>query len=386
MAHAHTPARGSSTASRAALRSDWRRRGCVKPGPLLRALSRVTRGIEPYNVVHRVGETLTSAAARTTAALSVARLGFCVCEGGIDEDLLERAAREAAQLHAAGKLAPGHTGNAGRIIDAEVNLEAGIFRGDVTAWMHDGYQYEAGQPTSVLIRAGTLASAGAERAPSSDRKPRHTALAELEQLLERFGEGVLDELRHCAGPFAQSTESRPMICSCRTHMMVACYNGSGAAYGPHFDNTTGDGRSTDLGCVQQTSTHATELETQHALRNARAHDSHPARRVLSVICYLTPTPWSAHNGGALRLYVPRSAAVAEGLARRGVQACVDVLPTAGTLCALRAESVLHEVQAVAHGARYACTIWFLGAHATGAPGPTRPRTPPTSLYPEIGFE
>ena len=116
------------------------------------------------------------------------------------------------------------------------------------------------------------------------------------------------------------THRRVACATHRTDLMVACYPGGGAAYGPHVDNADGDGRE--------------ELDYG---------------RCFTAVFYLN-SRWDEADGGALRVHLPQ-----EG--KGETRPVVDIYPHGDTLVLFRADRVLHEVRP-SQAARLAMTVWL----------------------------
>ena len=154
----------------------------------------------------------------------------------------------------------------------------------------------------------------------------------------------------------------------RTDLMVACYPGGGAAYGPHVDNADGDGRQARASAATRSTAHGRmrsrrrasgHTDARRTLSHAHAHAARAPSpdgaqeedygRCFTAVLYLN-TKWDEDNGGALRVFLPKESAAEE----RDV---VDVYPHGDTLVLFRADRVVHEVRP-AHAERLAMTVWM----------------------------
>lgn len=248
---------------------------------------------------------MSEAVARAARALS--RDGFCLCRGGVDASVVAEARREAGALFRHGLMSPGGFTIRGR--DDAVQSK----RDDQTLWLHE-YLNTVGGPERG--GAGTLCA--------------------LDGVLSRFGEAVVRELTRLSRteePMGRADDGGPLHYTGRTDLMLACYPGGGAAYGPHIDNVDGDGR-----------------------------DALDYGRCFTCVYYLNEAPWDdAARGGALRVHLappdrPNDRRAAFGLARSDHDA-VDISPRGDSLVIFRADRVLHEVRP-SHAPRYAATMWL----------------------------
>uniref|UniRef100_A0A7S2CGQ5 Fe2OG dioxygenase domain-containing protein n=1 Tax=Alexandrium andersonii TaxID=327968 RepID=A0A7S2CGQ5_9DINO len=105
--------------------------------------------------------------------------------------------------------------------------------------------------------------------------------------------------------------------------MLACYDGNGAAYGPHVDNADGDGRVDG--------------------------------RVLTALLYLNPG-WDKSCGGQLGVFEPSRGDIGDADVEGEWH---TVWPEADTLVFFRADRTLHEV-CPAYARRFALSMWFCG--------------------------
>ena len=263
---------------------------------------------------------MTAASARLVA-LAISQRGFCVCRGGIERAVIADAGREVSSLHRGGKMQPGGYTVAGR--DDLVSTK----RDDRTLWLHE-YLSAVGGP----VRGGT-----------------ETVLA-LDSVLSCFGEAVVDALTALERPnepHGRAKDGAKLHYSGRTDLMLACYPGGGAHYGPHVDNVDGDGREAlDFG------------------------------RCFTMVYYLNDESWDAEaKGGALRVHLAPAAGPARaGRSSRASVAntleaphdVVDVAPRGDTLIIFRADQMLHEVRP-AFAPRLAVTMWlYAGTEAQSA--------------------
>jgi len=270
------------------------------------------------------------AAAARLAALAISQRGFCVCRGGLDRETVADAGCEVNGLFQSGVMTPGGFTVAGR--DDVVAAK----RDDHTLWLHEH-----------LTAVG-----GPERANAD------TTLA-LDHVLSGFGEAVVDALSALERPdepHGRARDGSKLHYTGRTDLMLACYPGSGAHYGPHVDNVDGDGRE--------------------ALDHGR---------VFTLVYYLNSEHWDAEGqGGLLRMHLaPKRSAHDVGTRAsekhkpggmwanevRTMQTpheAVDVIPRGDTLVIFRADQMLHEVRP-AHATRLAATMWlYAGTEAQRA--------------------
>ena len=90
---------------------------------------------------------------------------------------------------------------------------------------------------------------------------------------------ALSQLDRPQEPLGRGPGGGPLHYLGRTDLMMACYPGGGARYGPHIDNIDGDGR-----------------------------EEHDFGRCFSLVYYLNEPDWDVDaKGGALRVHVPPSA-------------------------------------------------------------------------------
>jgi len=169
-----------------------------------------------------------------------------------------------------------------------------------------------------------------------------SALGDLDTALARFGNAVAAALAQLQAPdthatlfpLGRSDDGLPLVPTARTALQVQVFAGGGASYAPHVDNTDGDSRhGEDLG------------------------------RCFTLLYYLN-TDWEERDGGALRLYLPRSTV---GLVAGGVAAAVpvvDIQPVADTLLIFRADKLLHEVRPTSRR-RVALTVWLFAKGCAG---------------------
>lgn len=254
------------------------------------------------------------AQAAKSAALSISERGFCVCRGGLDDQIVANARCEIDALFRRGAMRPGGFTVAGR--DDVVKKD----RDDHTLWLNE-YLHAVGGPQK----------GGAE------------TVTALDGLISRFGEAVavaLSELDRPTEPMSRGADGGRLHYTGRTDSMLACYPGGGAAYGPHIDNLDGDGRETeDFG------------------------------RCFTCVYYLNEPGWDAEvRGGALRLHLSpegrRGGHIHDGWPRNLSVATtphevIDLNPSGDTLVIFRADRVLHEVRP-AKAKRFAMTVWLYG--------------------------
>ena len=289
---------------------------------------------------HLLDERRRAEAARL-AALAISQRGFCVCRGELDGAAVADAGRELRALFSHGVMRPGGFTIGGR--DNVVKAK----RDDHTLWLHE-YLSAVGGPD----RGGV------------------PTLQALDGVLAAFGEAVIDALAALdrpSEPMGRAGDGSKLHYAGRTDLMLACYPGDGAHYGPHIDNGDGDGREAlDYG------------------------------RCFTLVYYLNDEDWDASaKGGALRVHLPPrleecGAAKGEGeeveedrssdglggvrgmpvptsprmqgrLSRLPHDA-LDVPPRGDTLVLFRADKVLHEVRP-AQAARVAATCWFYAGSA-----------------------
>jgi hypothetical protein len=247
------------------------------------------------------------------AAAALSSCGYCLCLGGLDASVVQSARGEVGALFRHGAMQPGSftVGGQDNVVTAK--------RDDHTMWLHE-YLNAVGGP----------------------EKGGATTITALDERLSRFGEAVaiaLSELDRPEEPMSRGANGGPLHYAGRTDLMLACYPGGGAAYGPHVDNLDGDGRGTlDYG------------------------------RCWTLVYYLNDRQWDAkQNGGELRVHLsptgggawPRSEPV------QRPHEVVDIPPRGDSLIIFRADKVLHEVRP-ARAPRYAATLWLYGG---GAPCP-----------------
>jgi len=213
-------------------------------------------------------------------------VGWAACALGAHPGLFKRALQEAQQMEC--RMRPGTTVIKNQVIDQRL---PNAHRGDKLLWMEE-------QGLSV-------ASGGKGPAPTV-------------ALLER---AVVDIGMQLDGRLQRSRLGIRITERCDG--MLACYDGAGAAYGPHVDNADGDGRVDG--------------------------------RVLTVVVYLNPD-WDKANGGELAIFEPSRGEIGdsdmEGQWR-------TVWPEAGTLVLFRADRTLHEVRP-SQARRFAFSVWFCG--------------------------
>ena len=269
-------------------------------------------------------------------ALALAEDGFVVCQGGMPAAHLDQAAADARRLHEQGKMHPGRT----------------VPHSDAAYTIPEGYVGSV--PVSCWLPQGKDRTDG--MAPD-DNKPY--GLADLDARMRTFGRAVVEALgalpaqetlQHVL-PFARADDGGVLEVTNEAELMVSCFDGDGASYAPHVDNTDGDQRA-DLG------------------------------RCFTLLYYLNPG-WDAQSdGGALRVYLPLPVARRVGQLPGSV-ATVDVEPTADAMVIFRADKLLHEVRPTCRR-RLAVTLWMC-AKSEGAPQDERPRARPVPLYPRSEY-
>ena len=254
----------------------------------------------------RSGRRRQLSAARRVARDFSAR-GFCVCDGGLASHVVAAAVAEVSSL----ALSPGgFVQNGVRLPSADPQ----------------------GPPPSrrdLVCMLSVVASNAA-------------AIKVIDGALECFGRNLLDALAAAAddpedgvGELGTGPAGGILSYAGRSDMQIARYPGGGSGYTAHVDNGDGDGRTHDLG------------------------------RVLTLVYYLTDM--SACDGGALRLHLLPTVAIAEPAVATANEQCtasatctavVDVVPRAGMLVAFRADKVMHEVRPCWRD-RFALTVWIL---------------------------
>ena len=214
-----------------------------------------------------------------------------------------------------------------------------------------------------------------------------TSLIQLDRLLERFGQALVQQLTSLAhtqngaarsegdaadaataarrragaadapragtvgGLAGWERDGTPAVAySGRSDLMVACYAGDPAAevrgYRAHLDNPGPVGEAT---------------EGTSSGGSARGDT---AARLLTMVTYLN-TAWDERTGGGeLRLFVPEDVAAAEGCVPAGMAGLVDVVPRADTVVIFRSDLVLHEVRP-ANQQRLAATLWLHACRGGG---------------------
>ena len=295
------------------VRQTWARRGSPAPQLSPLTLKPTPRAIKAHLLDHN---RMPAAAKRAAAAIS--EQGFCVCRGGIDSEVVAEARREIEALFRHGAMSPGGFTIAGR--DDLVKA----MRDDHTLWLNE-YLFAVGGPEKGGAQTVTA----------------------LDQCLAQFGEAVgvaLSELDRPNEPMSRGPDGGQLCYTGRTDLMLACYPGGGAAYGPHVDNADGDGRK--------------ELDFG---------------RCYTLVYYLNDEDWAPEEkGGALRLHLapelggssdgrwPPSASVTSA-----PHDVIDVCPRGDTLIMFRADKLLHEV-CPAHAKRFAATLWLYGGSRKAA--------------------
>ena len=251
------------------------------------------------------------------AALALSQRGYCVCRGCLGNEVVADAGREVSKLFKHGAMKPG-----GFTVQGQDVVKAR--RDDHTLWLHE-YLTAVGGPE----RGGT------------------PTLLALDQALHAFAEAVIDALTALERPnepLGRAADGGKLHYTGRTDLMVACYPGGGAHYGPHVDNVDGDGRDAlDFG------------------------------RCFTLVYYLNEAKWEDAKGGALRVHLAPSSGDSSKLGGGGWHAltasaaaavrephdAVDIAPSGDTLVLFRADRMLHEVRP-AFAPRLAATMWLYG--------------------------
>lgn len=308
-------------------RHSWtRRRGCTLSSPAL-SLKPAAPFLTLLPAPRAISASLLEdgprrAQAVRLAALAISQRGFCMCSAGVEDDIVGEARNEVAALFTKGAMRPGGFTVAGR--DDVVRAK----RDDHTLWLHE-YLSDVGGP---------------------ERGGAQTVLA-LDGVLASFAENVIDALTSLdrpEEPMGRAKDGGKLHYTGRTDLMLACYPGGGAHYGPHVDNADGDGREQlDYG------------------------------RCFTLVYYLNDHAWDEQrSGGALRMHLaprrdPHSETGAHqksgGLQAGSVQAAlaavgapheaIDIAPRGDTLIMFRADALLHEVRP-ALAPRMAATVWL----------------------------
>ena len=269
-------------------------------------------------------------------AAALAEDGYCICRGGVAQKDVAKARSELDAALSKGILKPGGFTIGGR--DGAVSAK----RDDKTMWLHE-HLWSVGGPDKAGMGMITA----------------------LDRAIALFGEAVFDALSKHAGGGKTKAKGRRRtslssksadgsLCFCgRTDMMLACYPGNGAAYGPHIDNADGDGREgEDYG------------------------------RCLTLVYYLQEERWDSKvKGGALRMHLPPPDGDGDGDGGGGgsgggewpsgvspshtPHSAVDVEPIGDTLVLFRADRMLHE-GLPSKAPRFAMTVWLYGGSAKDA--------------------
>lgn len=210
-------------------------------------------------------------------------VGWAACTLGAHPGLIRRAQHEAMGVQE--KMSPGTTVVQNKVQDAS---DPRALRGDKMLWLEEqGLNSNNGPCPTLVLLENAVTDIGMQLDSRLQRSRLQLRITE-----------------RCDG-------------------MLACYDGSGAAYGPHIDNADGDGRIDG--------------------------------RILTVILYLNPS-WDRSNGGELSIFQPDSGEVSNMDANGKWH---NVWPEAGTLVFFRADTMLHEVRP-AHAKRFALSMWFCG--------------------------
>jgi len=212
--------------------------------------------------------------------------GWAACTFGIHPGVIKRALEESQKVE--GKMEPGTTVVKNRIVDQRL---PNAHRGDKLLFMQEkelnGASAAKGPAPTVALLESALTDLGMQ----------------LDERLQRSRLGLRITER-CDG-------------------MLACYEGAGAAYGPHVDNADGDGRVDG--------------------------------RVLTVVLYLNPG-WDKKSGGELAVFEPAQGEIGDADVEGTWH---TVWPEAGNLVFFRADRTLHEVRP-AYARRFALSMWFCG--------------------------
>lgn len=258
------------------------------------------------------------------AAAHLARHGYVVCSGGLQQEIIATARGEARALYSAKRFKPGSFTTDGATVAGSDKAE----RDDHILWL--GAHCKAGQappPRTLAALEGAMMNA---------------AVKILDEL-SKVGEGRAGGAPSDATRFAHFDDGKPLYFTGRSDMMVAVYDGQRAAYGKHIDSLDGDNR---------------------------AHLDHG--RCFTLVYYLNEASWDAtKDGGALRVFVPPAGDTPDEVAAKGgggggsgsshaaPNEAIDVPPRGDTFVLFRADRVVHEVRP-SHGSRIAATIWFFG--------------------------
>lgn len=276
------------------------RKAMMKPGSIAQFVPETL--VSPPPLVpahlndHEGSSSSQSGVSRTAQAL--AQDSFCLCKGAIDDAALANAAVEVKQLFDFNLMSPGEFVVAGNCVPGARQRQ-----------------------DRTLYLAEHLSVAGCPEDANSAQ------LVSLDKAMAKFGEAVIEHLAAIPGPHLGSAgDGRPLHCTGRTDLMLACYPGGGSAYGAHIDNRDGDGR-----------------------------DGSDHGRCFALVYYLNESWNLAENGGALRLHLPKTAAYCASLPRARV--VLDVDPNLDTMVMFRADQLVHEVRRT-YALRFAATMWF----------------------------
>ena len=191
------------------------RRGAeIAGGPLAAALRPSAVLFTPPPVSAALGPGATAeerASSAMHAAHALAREGFCVCHGALEEATATLAAREAAEAYESGRM-------------------------EVRGFMRGGQQMRVLRSKSSN-RGDLCAHLG------DDDLESRPGLAALDEALEDFARRLLVALAALPAeegqgqaPFARGPDGACLEYRGRGDLMVACYPGGGSAHGVHIDN------------------------------------------------------------------------------------------------------------------------------------------------------
>ncbi len=184
--------------------------------------------------------------------------------------------------------------------------------------------------------AGTRFDAVRWLAEQEEGMSAYPTLTRLVRLLK----GLAWEIEEAGGGKAREDgQLRPRLAVPR-HCMLAVYQGQGAKYVRHRDNTPHTSSS-------------------------RSSSSSSNDREVTAILYLNARDYDAQRqGGALRCYLGAAPADEEGATATEVR---DVAPVGGRLVVFQSRELLHEVCEVRdpNAQRWALSVWLLGAGVLG---------------------
>ena len=262
------------------------------------------------------------------AASHLAEHGYCVCRGGLQQEIITKARQEARMLYERRAFTPGSFTVQGQTVAGTNSLH----RDDHILWLHKHLGASGGDAAAAAVP--TLAALDGALHRFGMR-----TIGELARLAEACpgGDGAHDDDARAATStrFARFDDRHALHCTGRSDLMVSCYDGSAAAYGPHIDSVDGDGRA--------------ETPGDHG-------------RCFTCIYYLNASWSEERGGGALRLFMPPPSDDADADTSRAPNEAVDVYPHADTLVLFRADRLVHEVRPT-HDPRMAASIWFYGGSA-----------------------